>query len=111
MSLKSNIGPFRWGVPPEVPKERVLRELEDVKNMVFEWKKSYVRIVRECGPYDLAVSEFWGEIEEYVLPWLNRMLVVGFIDESEFEDTMNYFIGLVEELREEINLLKEVENA
>ncbi|MGB9668501.1 MAG: hypothetical protein ACPLSJ_02910 [Thermosulfidibacteraceae bacterium] len=111
MSLKSNIGPFRYGVPPEVPKERVLRELEDVKSMVAEWKKSYMRIVEEYGPYDLAVNEFWMEIEEYVLPWLDRMFAVGFIDENEYEDTIRYFVALVEELRYEINLLKEVKDA
>lgn len=111
MSLKSNIGPFRYGIPPEVPKERILREIEDVKNMVCEWKNSYVRIVREVGPYDMAVSEFWGEIEEFVMPWLNRMWTIGFVTDEELEEIMNYFRSLVIELEDEINSLKEGKDA
>jgi DNA-binding MltR family transcriptional regulator len=39
------------------------------------------------------------------------MFAVGFIDENEYEDTIRYFVALVEELRYEINLLKEVKDA
>ena len=50
-------------------------EIKSYKQMVKNWKASYLSQVDEAGDNDYLVKDFWEEIEENILPFVES---VGF---------------------------------
>jgi len=50
-------------------------EIKPLKQMVKNWKESYLSQVDGAGGNEYLVKDFWEEIEEYILPYIES---VGF---------------------------------
>ncbi len=74
-----------------------LLELVRLKRMVVAWKESYLR----SGPAEsaeLVAREFWGELDEYIYPYLRRLRETGYIDNSNWDDFWEFCRQQWEEL-------------
>ena len=47
-------------------------EIKSYKQMVKNWKASYLSQVDEAGDNDYLVKDFWEEIEENILPYVKN---------------------------------------
>ena len=45
-------------------------EINSFKQMVKNWKASYLSLVDEAGGNEYLVKDFWEEIEENILPYV-----------------------------------------
>ena len=45
-------------------------EIKSFKQMVKNWKASYLAQVDSAGGNEYLVKDFWEEIEEYILPYV-----------------------------------------
>ena len=70
-------------------------EIKSFKQMVKNWKASYLSQVDEAGDNDYLVKDFWEEIEENILPYVKS---AGF---------SRWTIEQVEDLQ---RLIKEIES-
>jgi hypothetical protein len=64
----------------------IKNELDTLYGMVVNWRKDYERHVDPAGGNDFLVSDFIGEIEEHLYPYLRRIRECGYITDSEFSD-------------------------
>ena len=69
--------------------------INSFKQMVKNWKASYLSLVDEAGDNDYLVKDFWEEIEENILPYVKN---AGF---------SRWTIQQVEDLQ---RLIKEIES-
>ena len=70
-------------------------EIKSYKQMVKNWKASYLSQVDEAGDNDYLVKDFWEEIEENILPYVKNA------------DFSRWTIQQVEDLQ---RLIKEIES-
>ena len=70
-------------------------EIKSFKQMVKNWKASYLSQVDEAGDNDYLVKDFWEEIEENILPYVKSA------------DFSRWTIQQVEDLQ---RLIKEIES-
>ena len=70
-------------------------EINSFKQMVKNWKASYLSLVDEAGGNEYLVKDFWEEIEENILPHVKS---AGF---------SRWIIQQVEDLK---RLIKEIES-
>jgi len=48
-------------------------EIKSLKQMVKNWKASYLSQVDDAGGNEYLVKDFWGEIEENILPFIESV--------------------------------------
>jgi hypothetical protein len=82
---------------PEVGKE-----LATILQMVSAWRVDYERFITPDGGDDFLVGDFASEIEEYIFPYLRRMLECGYINQKELSEFFDSCYVHVNELRETI---------
>jgi len=80
----------------------IKEELDTLHGMVVNWRKDYERHVDPAGGNDFLVSDFVGEIEEHLYPYLRRIRECGYIDDSEFSEFLEKCYAEVTIFREEI---------
>lgn len=72
------------GQIPQVPREKIDREIADAKLIITNWKEAYMKLAVELGGGDFLCDEFWDEIREFASPYMYRMLMCGFITKQEY---------------------------
>jgi hypothetical protein len=98
---------------PEFIKEqrhKTLKELATLKQIVYNWKNSYVRQIVEYEGSDLGNAESWGflceelshEIDEHMYPYVERFKDLKYITSKETQTYMGGVYLIVEELKQEI---------
>ncbi len=80
--------------------EDVKRELEDLKSMVTAWKESYIKLAREEGGGEYLVEEYGAEIEEFVFPYVFKIMKLGGMEMWELEEFSQFCQQQVLEFRE-----------
>lgn len=80
----------------------IKNELDALHGMIRNWRKDYERHVDPAGGNDFLVSDFVGEIEEHLYPYLRRMHECGYINDSEFSEFLEKCYGEVTMFREGI---------
>ncbi len=88
-------------------KEAGAQELQVLKRMVLAWKDDYCRSAPPGGGGEYLCQDFSFEIEEYVYPYLRRMIVTEHIDQAQASEFLEFCSQQVLELSD--HLLKEVE--
>jgi hypothetical protein len=88
-------------------KEAGAQELQILKGMVLAWKEDYCRSASPGGGGEHLCQDFSYEIEEYVYPYVRRMIVTEHIDQTQASEFLEFCSQQVLELRD--YLLKEVE--
>jgi len=99
-------------IPAEVierERKKVFREMENLKIMVENWKKSYLadtvypghdahfpvaEFMNPDGDWGFLVRDLWQECDEYVFPYAKRFQACGYISSSEFR----VFMGELQEV-------------
>ncbi len=95
------------GEIPQVPREKIEREIADAKMIIQGWKRSYMKIAEEIGGGEFLCEEYRDEIQEFASPYLYRMVMCGFITREEYVEFMRFCEGQVEELRDHIRRIEE----
>lgn len=95
------------GVVPQIPKEKVLEEIEAVKRMIVGWKECYMKQAVELGGGEFLCEEFWAEVEEFASPYIWRMVKCGYIEREEYNEFMRFCAVQVEELGDFIRRIEE----
>ncbi len=107
MNQRSNVR-FVLGKIPQVPREKINREIADAKMIITGWKKAYMKLATEMGGGEFLCEELMDEILEFASPYLYRMYMCGFISYQEYVEFMRFCEGEVEELREHIKRIEEL---
>lgn len=84
----------------ETPEEAGAGELEVLKGMVLAWKEDYSRSASPGGGDEYLCQEFSLEIEEYVYPYLRRMIETDHISQDQARKFLNFCYRQVMELHD-----------
>ena len=84
----------------ENPKEVGTDELQVLKRMVLAWKEDYTGSVPPDGGGEYLCQDFSQEIEEYVYPYLRRMIETDHISQDQAREFLEFCYRQVMELRD-----------
>jgi hypothetical protein len=85
--------------PDDVRKDGI-QELQVLTGMVLAWKEDYLRSAPPDGGGEFLCQDFSYEIEEYVYPYVRRMLITEHIDQEQASEFLDFCFRQVLELRE-----------
>ncbi len=81
--------------------EDVKRELESLKTMVLAWKESYMKLaLEEGGGSEYLLKEYDAEVEEFVFPYVYKIMRLGGMEAWELQDFMSFCQAQSQELHE-----------
>lgn len=90
--------------------EDVKRELESLKTMVVAWRESYEKLaLEEGGNCMYLVKEYAAEIEEFVFPYVYKIMKLGGMEMDELESFMGFCQAQTRELHEALTDISEKE--
>jgi hypothetical protein len=75
-------------------------ELQVLRGMVLAWKADYSRSVPPDGGGEYLCQDFSSEIEEYLYPYLRRMVETDHISQVQAREFLEYCYRQVMELRD-----------
>ncbi|HEX9883945.1 MAG TPA: hypothetical protein VGA79_08260 [Desulfobaccales bacterium] len=81
-------------------KEAGASELEVLRGMVLAWKEDYSGSVPPDGGGEYLCQDFSYEIEEYVYPYLRRMVETDHISQDQAREFLEFCYRQVMELRD-----------
>ena len=79
--------------------EKVRKELDGMKEMVLNWKKSHLRDAPPEGGGEFLLEDFLMEIQEYVYPYTRRLFETNHINELEAREFLESCYNEAEDLR------------
>ena len=82
--------------------ENVRKELDALKGMMLNWKKSYLGWASPEGDSEYVVEEFSEEIEMHVYPYVRRMYECNYLSQSEVKEFLDFCYSQVEDLRDQL---------
>ncbi len=85
---------------PEAFRKDGVDELEILRRMVLAWKEDYLQSASPDGDGEYLCQDFSYEIEEYVYPYVRRMLITDHIDQGQASEFLDFCFRQVLELRE-----------
>jgi len=77
-----------------------IQELQVLTGMVLAWKEDYVRSAPFDGGGEYLCQDFSCEIEEYVYPYLRRMVETDHISQAQAREFLDFCYRQVMELQE-----------
>ena len=91
-------------------RHNTIKELATLKQMVYNWKNSYLRQLVEYEADDLGDAESWYflchelmyEVEIHMYPYIQRFKDLKYITDKETSEYMSEINSIVEELKQEI---------
>ncbi len=91
---------------PEVRRQHGLEEIEHLRFRVRLWKEDYLRHAPPGAGEEFLYlcREFMYEIEEYLYPYVRRLIETEHIDRDQATELMNYCYEQVLEVAEHLNL-------
>jgi hypothetical protein len=84
----------------EDPQEVGTDELQVLKRMVLAWKEDYTGSVPPDGGGEYLCQDFSYEIEEYLYPYLRRMVETDHISQDQAREFLEFCYRQVMELRD-----------
>jgi hypothetical protein len=84
----------------ETPEEAGADELQILKRMVLAWKEDYTGSVPPDGGGEYLCQDFSHEIEEYLYPYLRRMVETDHISQDQAREFLEFCYRQVMELRD-----------
>ncbi len=81
----------------------VIKELDTLKGMLYNWKKGYLSWASPDGDNDYVLLEFREELEEQLYPYVMRLRESEHLSASEAKEFMNYCFSQVEDLRDQLS--------
>jgi hypothetical protein len=97
---------------PEDIRRHGVEELETLRNMVQNWRENYIQEAPAGGGKDylFLCDDFTWEIEEFVYPYVRRMVVTDHIDQTQAQEILDFCYRQVLELRSHLNIGDESPN-
>jgi hypothetical protein len=86
--------------------EKVREELDSLKRMVLNWRKSYEDRVSPEGEGEFLVQEFFGEVETYVYPYVKRLYACNYLSEAEAREFLDSCYTQVKEFHDSLMEVK-----
>jgi hypothetical protein len=91
-------------------RHKTIKELATLKQMVYNWKNSYLRQLIEYEADDLGDAESWYflchelmyEVEIHMYPYIQRFKDLKYITAKETSEYTSEINSIVEELKQEI---------
>ena len=84
---------------PEEIRRHGAEELENLKIRVLAWRDGYFRLApRGDQGYLFLCNDFAAEIEEYVYPYINRMVISEHIDPGQAAEILDFCYQQVRDL-------------
>ena len=90
--------------------DNVRKELETLKGMVLNWKRSFLGWASPGGDNEYVIHEFSDEIQQQVYPYVRRMFETGHLTGSEAKEFMNFCYSQVEDLRRQMEEMETSHN-
>jgi hypothetical protein len=82
--------------------ENTIKEFKDLEKMVINWKEDYKQYITPEGPNNYLIDEFVEEVQEYIVPYVRRLVECGYAKESEaflwFERYQRHIVELKQEI-------------
>jgi hypothetical protein len=87
-------------------------ELETLRGMVLAWKEDYLQSAPHRGgpEYLFLCQDFSQEIEEYIYPYISRMVVTDHLDQGQAREFLDFCYRQVLELQEHLEIDDESPN-
>lgn len=85
-------------------KDNVRKEINDLHNMVQNWKKDYLRSYDEEGGNEWLLDDFVEEITLYLMPYVTRLAQCDHIDKNEYTEFLERTRGEIIDLRRLLRL-------
>ena len=82
--------------------ENVIKELNTLKGMMLNWKKSFLGWASPEGDNDYVYQDFSEDIQVLVYPYVRRLYETKHLSVSEAEEFMNNCYRQVEDLRDQL---------
>ena len=82
--------------------ENVIKELNTLKGMVLNWKRSFLGWASPEGDNDYVYQDFSEDIQKLVYPYVRRLYETKHLSASEAEEFMNNCYRQVEDLRDQL---------
>ena len=82
--------------------ENVIKELNTLKGMVLNWKRSFLGWASPEGDNDYVYQDFSEDIQRLVYPYVRRLYETKYLSDSEAKEFMDYCYSQVEDLRDQL---------
>lgn len=94
---------------PEVIRQHGAEELENLRFRVKLWKEDYLRHAPPGGgeDYVFLCRDFMHEVEEYLYPYVRRLIETNHIDKDQAADFMNFCYEQILEVAEQLEIKAE----
>ncbi|MBW1982058.1 MAG: hypothetical protein JRJ12_12640 [Deltaproteobacteria bacterium] len=79
--------------------KNVRKELDTLRTMVLNWKRSYLSYATPEGDDGFLADEFSEEISRHVSPLIRRLFETRYLSHSEACEFLDYCYAQVEEVR------------
>jgi hypothetical protein len=86
--------------------ENVIKELDNLKQMLNNWKKGFLSWASPDGDNEYVLLEFQEEIQQQLYPYVNRLLEAQHLSQSEAREFMDYCYNQVEDLRDQLSKME-----
>jgi hypothetical protein len=97
MPLKQNL---------EETRRHGVEELETLRGMVLAWREDYFRSAPPRGGEDylFLCQDFSQEIEEYIYPYIRRMVLTDHLDQDQASKFLDFCYRQVRELQDYLDI-------
>jgi len=82
--------------------ENVIKELNNLKGMMLNWKKSFLGWASPGRDNDYVYQDFSEDIQTLVYPYVRRLYETKHLSDSEAKEFMDYCYSQVEDLRDQL---------
>ncbi|MBW2604910.1 MAG: hypothetical protein JRE28_11450 [Deltaproteobacteria bacterium] len=82
--------------------ENVIKELNNLKGMMLNWKKGFLGWASPEGDNDYVCQDFSEDIQKMVYPYVRRLYETKHLNDSEAKEFMDYCYSQVEDLRDQL---------
>jgi hypothetical protein len=86
--------------------ENVIKELDNLKQMLNNWKRGFLSWASPDGDNEYVLLEFQEEIQQQLYPYVNRLLEAQHLSQSEAREFMDYCYNQVEDLRDQLSKME-----
>jgi hypothetical protein len=78
----------------------MIQEIKDLMKMAINWRRGYETWLTPDGDNDYVYQEFLDEIQEKLLPYVNRLVEVGSISTRDASALVQFYVEQIEYLKE-----------
>jgi hypothetical protein len=82
--------------------ENVRKELETLRGMLHNWKRSFLGWASPEGDNEYVLLEFTEEIQLHLYPYVRRLNASHHLSDSEAREFLDYCYGQVDDLRDQL---------